>query len=82
MITTTTMPKGLQRATKGYSDVNGQPSVVWTADIDTSVSGSATPVLAGTGDVLGADNELHDAQHLTTATELLTSIQVSWDVAK
>ncbi len=74
--------KGLAESDEGYSDVNGQPSVVWTADIDTSVSGSATPVLAGTGEVLGADNELHDVQNLTTATELLTAIQVSWDVAK
>ena len=73
---------GLAEGDKGYSDVNGQPSVVWTADIDLSASGSATPALAGMGDVLGADHELHDAQNLTTAAELLTGIQVSWNIAK
>lgn len=74
--------EGLAEGDDGYNDVNGQPSAVWAADIDTSASGSAVPALAGTGDVLGADNALHDAQNLTTAAELLTSIQVTWDLGK
>ena len=74
--------KALGPNDEGYSDVNGQPSAVWTADIDMSASGSATPTLAGMGDVLGADNELHDAQHLTTAAELLTNIEITWEAGK
>ncbi len=74
--------EGLSEGDEGYNDVNGQPSAVWTADIDTSASGSASPVLAGSGDVLGADHELHDAQHLTTAADLLTNIEVNWNTGK
>lgn len=74
--------EGLAAGDEGYNDVNGQPSAVWAAKIDASASGSATPSLAGTGDVLGADHAVHDKQHLTTAAELLTNISITWDTGK
>lgn len=74
--------EGLKEGDEGYNNVNGQPSAVWTATIDASADGSAAPKLTGTGDVLGADHEVHDAQKLTTAAELLKGIKITWQLAK
>ena len=43
--------EGLEEGAEGYSDVNGQPSAVWTADMDTAQSGSATLEMTAAGDV-------------------------------
>jgi hypothetical protein len=71
--------EGLSVGDAGYNDVNGQPSVIWTTELDTSASGSATPALTGTGNVLGADHELKNPENITTAAELLTNIEVKWE---
>lgn len=71
----------LQEGDEGYSDVNGQPSVLWTAEIDPAqVRGEAAPVLAGTGSVTGADHKIHDdMSNVTTAKELLKDITIKFD---
>lgn len=75
--------EGLKESDTGYNDVNGQPSVLWTMTLDPAVpDGSAAPELAGTGEVLGADHEVHEAEHLTTAAELLTGITVEWKLGE
>lgn len=73
----------LSEGDEGYNDVNGQPSALWSVDIDTSAeSGSLSPDLAGTGEVLGADHELHSAEHLTTAASLLSNIEATWQMGE
>jgi hypothetical protein len=73
--------EGLKEGEEGYNDVNGQPSAVYSAAIDmTAASGSASPTLAGAGDVLGADHSLHDADHLTTPA--IRNIAVEWSQGK
>ncbi|MEL7603638.1 MAG: hypothetical protein AAGU77_10840, partial [Bacillota bacterium] len=74
---------GLNEGDAGYNDVNGQPSVVWTVEIDPSApTGTAAAVFAGAGEVLGADYEVHEAEHLTTAAGLLTDITVEWKLGE
>ena len=65
----------------GYSDVNGQPSLVWRARIDTSKGqGSVTPVLAGHGEVLGRDHRINeDLAGITTARGLFHYIKVVYE---
>ncbi len=71
--------EGLDEGAEGYNDVNGQPSAVWTAVLDTAqASGSASPDLIGAGEVTGADHELHEADRLTVP--VLKGIEVTWDM--
>jgi hypothetical protein len=73
----------LSEGDQGYSDVNGQPSALWSVEINTSAeSGSLSPDLLGTGEVLGADHELHTSEHLTSAASLLSNIQVAWKMGE
>jgi hypothetical protein len=58
-------------------DVNGQPSEIWTADMDTTQSGSVTLDMTAAGDVLGADHDLHGAQSITTP--VLEGVKVEWE---
>ena len=46
--------EALKTGEQGYNDVNGQPSVVWMAELDPSaVRGEASPSIIGAGDVFG-----------------------------
>ncbi len=70
--------EGLKEGDEGYNDVNGQPSVLWSAAIDGAGSASVTPVLIGRGDVIGADHQVHeDMSNVTSAKELLRDIVVT-----
>ena len=69
--------EGLKKGDEGYNDVNGQPSVLWSAAIDGSRA-TVTPVLIGRGDVTGADHLVHeDMDSVTSAKELLRDIVVT-----
>ena len=70
--------EGLEEGASGYSGVNGQPSAIWTADMDTAQSGSATLEMTAAGDVLGADHDLHGTQNITAP--VLTGVKVAWEV--
>ena len=70
--------EGLEEGAEGYSDVNGQPSAIWTADMDTAQSGSATLEMTAVGDVLGADHDLHGTTNITAP--VLTTVKVTWEV--
>ena len=64
--------QSLNKADAGYSDVNGQPSVLYKAVIDPkAVSGEIKPTLVGAGEVMGRDHAVHeDVSHVTTAKDL------------
>ncbi len=72
--------EGLEEGAAGYSGVNGQPSVVWTADMDTAQSGSATLEMTAAGDVLGADHDLNGTTNITTP--VLTEVKVEWELGQ
>jgi len=75
--------EGLKAGDTGYNDVNGQPSVIWTAAADTAAnpSGVLTLVPAGHGDVLGATaNADTDMTHITTAAFMLSGVKIEYDM--
>ncbi len=65
--------------TKKNSGVNGQPSVVYGADIPEGfASGEISLSLLGTGSLDGSDGEIHSGTPgLTTAPEIVKSIEVT-----
>lgn len=65
-------PKKAAKGEPGYSDVNGQPSVVWKAVIDAGTrSAEKDLAIVGHGDVLGEDNRIHtDMIKITTAKDI------------
>lgn len=65
--------------TKKNSGVNGQPSVVYGADIPADfASGELSLSLLGTGSLDGSDGEIHSGTPgLTTAPEIVKSIEVT-----
>ncbi len=70
--------EGLKEGDEGYNDVNGQPSVLWSAAVDGTGSAAVTPTLIGRGDVTGADHHVHeDMSNVTSAKELLRDIVVT-----
>jgi len=73
--------EGLEPGNDGYSDVNGQPSVVWAAVLDpAAIRGEVVPALLGAGEVMGSDHEIHtDLSNITTAKELLKDMVVKFD---
>lgn len=74
-------PKKAKEGDAAYSGVNGQPSLVWKARIDTSKGqSSVTPVLAGHGEVLGRDHRINeDLAGITTARGLFHYIKVVFE---
>ena len=64
----------------GFSDVNGQPSVVWQAEfVADNTPGQFTPEIAGHGHVLGKDSKIDpDMSHISTAAELFDYIEISY----
>jgi hypothetical protein len=73
--------EGLKRGEEGYSDVNGQPSMLYHTELDPkAVRGQAPVTLVGTGEVMGIDHAVHDdLSHVSTAKEILTDIVVTYD---
>jgi hypothetical protein len=64
----------------GYSDVNGQPSVVWEAAFDAGdVPRELTPEIIGHGHVMGMSHGIDpDLRHITTAAELFHYIRIAY----
>jgi hypothetical protein len=68
------------RSDAGYSDVNGQPSVVWRASFtaDDAVK-EVEPVVIGHGHVLGSDPEIDaDLSNITTADALFHYVRLTY----
>lgn len=65
-------PKKAAKGEPGYSDVNGQPSVVWKAVLEAGTSAAEKDLaIVGHGHVLGEDNRIHtDMITITTAKEI------------
>lgn len=71
--------KGLKEGDEGYNDVNGQPSVLWSAVIDATDGMVPTLALVGRGDVTGADQQIHeDMDKVTTAKVLVKDISITY----
>ncbi len=70
--------KDLKEGDEGFSDVNGQPSILWKAQIDTDKASDAiiVPEIVGSGEVLGKDHEIYtDTSNVTTAKQIFTKIE-------
>ncbi|MFZ5572576.1 MAG: hypothetical protein ACOZF0_19420 [Thermodesulfobacteriota bacterium] len=67
-------------STPGFSDVNGQPSMVWKAVFTADDrSREITPEIAGHGHVLGEDHRIDpDLSQITTARELFHYIHLQY----
>jgi hypothetical protein len=72
--------KDARKGEKGYSDVNGQPSLVWLASIETGKKNSeAVPDLAGRGHVLGEHGEIEkDMSGITTAKQIFLHMDLKY----
>ena len=70
--------EGIAEGAEGYSGVNGQPSEIWTANIDTTQPGIASLELTSSGDVLGADQHPNGADNITAP--VLTEVRVKWEL--
>jgi hypothetical protein len=73
--------EGLKSGEDGYSDVNGQPSVVWTVSVDLAAvpSGTLSPAVEGHGDVLGASGGIDaDMSRVTSAASLLQNVKIEY----
>ncbi len=72
--------KDAKKGDPGYSDVNGQPSLVWSAVIETGpVDAEEKPVLIGHGSVLGENHEIEkDMSRITTARDIFSYIGVAY----
>ena len=65
----------------GYSGTNGQPSLVWRAELDLSesISDPVTPEVIGHGHVLGSDHRIDsDVSQITTARETFEYIGIRY----
>ena len=64
----------------GYSDVNGQPSIIWSAALKTGAKDAAvTPSIIGHGHVLGTDHKIdRDMSKVTTAKDIFSYIKISY----
>ena len=65
---------------KESAGVNGQPSLVYRAEIDSSGPACEAPLeLVGRGSVDGSDGEIRPgAEGITTALELFSSMEAAW----
>jgi len=73
--------EGLKRGEEGYNDVNGQPSMLYRAELDPrTVRGQAPVTLVGAGEVMGTDHTVYDdLSHVSTAKEILLDVVVTYD---
>ena len=64
----------------GYSDVNGQPSLIWMATLETGKKDVAiSPKLIGHGHVLGENHEIdRDLSKITTAKTIFQHVDISY----
>jgi hypothetical protein len=73
-------PKSAVRGSPAYSGVNGQPSVIYTAILNTrtdTVDVSFTP--SGTGSIDGSDGTVHNNLNtLTSALSIIESAKAEW----
>ena len=72
--------EGIDEGAEGYNGVNGQPSEIWTANIDTTQPGIASLELTCSGDVLGADHNPNGADSITAP--VLTEASVKWELGQ
>jgi len=73
--------KDATKSDTGYSDVNGQPSIVWQAALKTGSEPvtNLNPKIIGHGHVLGADHKVDpDMSHITTAKDLFLRIRFDY----
>ena len=68
----------------GFSDVNGQPSLVWKSDLKAgSKDITVKPELYGHGQVLGKDHQIYkDMSRITTAKKLFHYIKIIYTNGK
>jgi len=73
-------PKDAPKDSPAFSDVNGQPSLVWRARIeDASKDAAVTPALIGHGHVLGKDHEIDaDLSRITTAKNIFGYVKLAY----
>lgn len=73
--------EGLMLGDEGYCDVNGQPSMLWVAELDQEkLHDDVSPSLVGAGDVVGANHEVNnDLDNVTSAKALLKDLSVKYD---
>lgn len=77
--------QGLKIGDAGYNDVNGQPSVIWKATVDTAAnpSGSVQPEITGHSDAMGATGNVDaDMKNITTAAKIFSNIQIEYNMGK
>ncbi|MBN1534251.1 MAG: hypothetical protein JXA20_16380 [Spirochaetes bacterium] len=71
-------PEEAKRGERGFSDVNGQPSIVWKGTLQLSgQEAQAIPVMIGHGHVLGENGSIDgDLSSITTAKGLFNYLKV------
>lgn len=77
-------PKSAKSGEAGFSEVNGQPSLVWKARfLPGNDRKEISPVIAGHGHVLGTDHDIHpDISGVSTAKGIFHYIKVIYDPGK
>lgn len=73
--------KNLKEGQQGFSDVNGQPSILFKGTLLTTDDAemSIIPEIVGTGDVLGKDHKVYtDTSKITTAKQIFSKIVFEW----
>jgi hypothetical protein len=70
-----------QKGTAGYSADNGQPSLIWSSELDLSKTMEAhvSPEIIGHGSVLGEDHQIDpDISKITTARDTFSYIGIRY----
>ena len=70
-----------QKGTAGYSAENGQPSLIWRAQIDfaKTTDEDISPEIIGHGSVLGADHQINpDISKITTAQDTFSYMGIRY----
>lgn len=68
-----------QKGSDGYSGANGQPSLIWKAELDFSANGGEeiNPEVIGHGNLWGKDHKIYpDLAHITTARDTFAYIGI------
>lgn len=73
--------KSAKKGEPGYSDVNGQPSVIWLATIEAGVKRiEKSPVIAGHGHMRGDNADIDtDMSKITTAREIFQYVGIVYE---
>ena len=72
--------KDLKENEKGFSDVNGQPSIIWMSSVKLSENNSLLPEAIGHGHVIGKNSEINkDLSNITTAKKIFHKIEVIYN---